>query len=225
MNIEFDKEELDISLKFAKIKNWLEDDLHKRLFHALTMEGYLMDKENSAKRMLSIASENINPTAFILTLQKMRSSGDDGKSFCGYLLESILSLCTMTEKLSREEIIEFVEEKEKILGATKTVLNLDFDLDGIKKFLGKENNVKYILKVLKEHEEYIKGDPGIRGTDTEYASSLVYSSFEKAMKDGTLIKNIEYGYKSNEGLWGMIVEMVKALIQLRGGRDVDDSEL
>jgi hypothetical protein len=98
-------------------------------------------------------------------------------------------------------------------------------LDGIKKFLGKENNVKYILKVLKEHEEYIKGDPGIRGTDTEYASSLVYSSFEKAMKDGSLIKNIEYGYKSNEGLWGMIVEMVKALIQLRGGRDVDDSEL
>lgn len=216
MNLEFDYEELEASLNFAKIKNWLEDDLHKRLFHVLTLESYINDPGNDTKRLMVITSEHLDPTAFVLTLQKMRDSGGSGKSISNFMVLAILHLCSMTEKQTREETVEFVESKERIMGALESALNLNIGIEEIKKFLRNEKNKTYILKVLKLHAS--------QKSETEEVDQLVCKSFEDACNDGTLERKIETGY-NGEGIWKAIAEIVRSLIQMRGGRDITDEDL
>ena len=216
MDLKFDYEELEASLNFAKIKNWLEDDLHKRLFHVLTLESYVHDPENDTKRLMVIASEHLDPTAFILTLQRLRESGGSGKSICEFMVLAILHLCAMTEKQTREETIEFVESKEKVLDKIKPTLNLNIDIEAIKKFLRTEKNRLYVLKVFKLH--------GNQNKDDELAQ-LICKSFEDACNDGTLENKLEMGLVDGRGIWKAIVEIIRSIIQMRGGKDVTDDDL
>jgi type I site-specific restriction-modification system R (restriction) subunit len=216
MNLGFDYEELEASLNFAKIKNWLEDDLHKRLFHVLTLESYINDPGNDTKRLMVITSEHLDPTAFVLTLQKMRENGGSGKNISDYMVLAILHLCSMTEKQTRKETLEFIKSKEEVLDILKPALNLDVGLEEIKKFLRNDKNRAYILKIFKAHER-LKGE-------NEEIDKLICKSFEDACNDGTLENKIETGYTGG-GVWKAITEIIRSFIQMRGGKDVTDEDL
>ncbi len=210
MDLQFDKDELEFSLNLAKIKNWLKDDLHKRLFHVLTLESYSKDPENKSKKLFVIASKDIDPTSFALTLKRIREKKESGGSFSTFLMTSILILCKMTETQNREETLKFVEEKEQILKPVEDSLFLG--IEDVKRFLRKDKNRKYVAKILKDDLEPDEG-------------KIIYDAFKTACNTGTLEERLDSGYNEENGIWKGIVEMVKAIIQMKGQGDIADEDL
>lgn len=209
MDLQFDEHELEFSLNLATIKNWLNDDLHKRLFHILTLESYSQDPDNDSKKLFVLVSKDINPTSFALTLQKLRQKQTAGsESFCTFLMNSLLFLCKMTESQSREETLKFVEGKEAQFKNIED--DLFIGIEAVKKFLKEEKNQKYVQKILKNNLEPEEG-------------TYIYDVFKSACDNGTLESCLETGDKEEGGIWKAIIEMVKALIQMKGRDDSLDT--
>ena len=202
MDLQFDENELEFSLNLATIKNWLNDDLHKRLFHVLALEGYSQDLGNDSKKLFVLVSKDINPTSFALTLQKLRQKQTAGsESFCEFLMNSLLILCKMTESQPREEVLKLIEEKEARLKDLED--SLFIGIEAVKKFLKEEKNQKYVQRILKNNLEPEEG-------------TYIYDVFKSACDNGTLDSCLETGDKEENGIWKAIIEMVKALIQMKG---------
>ena len=214
MNIEFNKEDFEACLEFARIQRWLEDDLHRKLYLVMVVEAHKKDPGNQAKSMMVSIAKNLNPESFVSALQDTRKL-PGGKEFCTNIYRSIELLDAMVRSMSTEDLEEFIKEKEESLGVD--IRDARVPLEKLRDFILKENNYKYFLKLTQN---------SLKKTNHTLALNAIAAVKSiPALTNQELLDNLRSGYEGTSDVWEMVVEVIEGVIKIRGGEDVTDDEL
>ena len=215
MNIEFNQEDFDACLEFARIQRWLENDLHKKLYLVMVSEAHKKDPSNQAKSMMVAIAKNLNPESFVSALQDTRKL-PGGKEFCSNIYKSIELLNAMVNSMTTEELIKFIDEKEKSLGID--IKEERIPVEKLKEFIRKENNYKYFLKLT-------NNSLGNKASNPLAVEAGIAVRSIPTLSDQELLNNFRSGYQGINSVWEMVTEVLESVIKIRGEEDVTDDEL
>lgn len=219
---ELDENELKFSLTLAKIKVWLEKDLHRRLFRAVVNESLQLDPDNAAKKAMAIIAEDLNPVAFAASLQKIHEEGKTkpkDNEFCNTLMRSITYLISMQESMSVEKLERFIKAKEVQLNladkddpASNLAELRNTTIDEVVDYLKRGRNYEFVTKYFLLWTYKCKEEDG---EFPKIVYTLVSSSLEL-----TIDAVRQYG---DTGIGKIIKDLVSEFMFLMG--DATDSDI
>lgn len=218
---ELDENELEFSLNLARIKMWLEKELHRRLFRAVVNEALTMDPNNTAKKAMAVIAEDLNPSAFALSLQKIHEEGKTNQKddeFCNTLMKSISHLISMQESMSEERLERFIKAKEVQFGLgtggerSQNIEDMkNTPAEEVAEYLRRGRNYEFVMKYFRLWTYKCKKEDG---DFPKIVYTLVSSSLDLTinaiLKDGV-------------GIGKILKDMVSEFMYLMG--DATDSDI